>query len=378
MYTLLVEHAAASKAAADVARKDDSAEDALGPQTESIAFSAGNPRVEHMTGVVHLFRDLSEPSATDDASPVAHPVRASQHASIAPSASPRSAPHALQPPRPRRKSTHTRDAGIASCLPQADRSATLCCLSLPGDMSVANFCTFCGAYLAEMSEMRVLRREGGGQRTLQMVLLYFRSQEVADGFFDDHNGKPVGRLAGAPLPEPARAAAACRPPAWRPRGHSTAPWPAPPERRPQQPWGPAGPERPPPSPASAPPPPRRAVLAAGARGAVPPGVRARRAAAGRHGGLAARGGGGADRAAQLPRVPGAAGRAHQRRGHHGLQPPLPRRVPAQVGRRVVPRVQVRGQGLVVPGLEVLVVREPWRAGAGAGAGAAALEPRCCR
>jgi hypothetical protein len=57
-------------------------------------------------------------------------------------------------------------------------------------MSVANFCTFCGAYLAETSEMRVLRREGA-QRSLQMVLLYFRSQQVADGFFDDHNGKPV-------------------------------------------------------------------------------------------------------------------------------------------------------------------------------------------
>jgi hypothetical protein len=76
MYTLLVEKAAASKAV-ELGRKEDSAEDAspLGPHAESISFSAGNPRVEHITGVVHLFRDLSAPSAADDASPLAHPVR---------------------------------------------------------------------------------------------------------------------------------------------------------------------------------------------------------------------------------------------------------------------------------------------------------------
>jgi hypothetical protein len=34
-------------------------------------------------------------------------------------------------------------------------SATLCCLALPADMSVAQFCTFIGAYLAEVSSLQV-------------------------------------------------------------------------------------------------------------------------------------------------------------------------------------------------------------------------------
>lgn len=59
---------------------------------------------------------------------------------------------------------------------------------------MANFCTFCGAYLAEMAEMRVLRREGS-TRSVSMVLLYFKTQEVADSFYDDHNGRPVRGLA---------------------------------------------------------------------------------------------------------------------------------------------------------------------------------------
>ena len=39
--------------------------------SDSVGFSAGNPRVEHITGVVHLFRHI--PPGAEDA-PVALPV----------------------------------------------------------------------------------------------------------------------------------------------------------------------------------------------------------------------------------------------------------------------------------------------------------------
>lgn len=40
---------------------------------------------------------------------------------------------------------------------QAEVSQTLCCLAIPADMSVANFCTFIGAYLGEVRSMQVRR-----------------------------------------------------------------------------------------------------------------------------------------------------------------------------------------------------------------------------
>ena len=41
-----------------------------------MAFTAGNPRVEHITGVVHLYRDVpadsaAQPSGSDAAAPAA-------------------------------------------------------------------------------------------------------------------------------------------------------------------------------------------------------------------------------------------------------------------------------------------------------------------
>lgn len=73
---------------------------------------------------------------------------------------------------------------------QDSRGLQLCCLALPGDMSVAEYCTFCGAYLEHIREMRVLRRESS-QRALCMVLIRFDCQDNADGFFVANNGKPV-------------------------------------------------------------------------------------------------------------------------------------------------------------------------------------------
>lgn len=55
--------------------RQDSKADQVDDQIDSIAFSAGNPRVEHITGVVHLFKEVpasSQPVGPIPALPVHH------------------------------------------------------------------------------------------------------------------------------------------------------------------------------------------------------------------------------------------------------------------------------------------------------------------
>jgi hypothetical protein len=54
--------------------------------------------------------------------------------------------------------------------PQSERGTLLAILAIPADMSVANLCTFCAAYLVGIREMRVLRRKSA-QRSVCMVLI---------------------------------------------------------------------------------------------------------------------------------------------------------------------------------------------------------------
>lgn len=49
-------------------------------------------------------------------------------------------------------------------LMQAEVSQTLCCLAIPADMSVANFCTFIGAYLGEVRSMQVGQLQAAPQQ----------------------------------------------------------------------------------------------------------------------------------------------------------------------------------------------------------------------
>ena len=75
------------------------------------------------------------------------------------------------------------------CDLQTDRSERLCVLAMPLDMGVAEFCSFVGAYLPKLREMRVVRREDG--KTVCLILLRFDSLETADSFFQDFDDKPV-------------------------------------------------------------------------------------------------------------------------------------------------------------------------------------------
>lgn len=62
-------------------------------------------------------------------------------------------------------------------------------LAMPLDMGVAEFCSFVGAYLPKLREMRVVRREDG--KSVCLILLRFDSLETADSFFHDFHDKPV-------------------------------------------------------------------------------------------------------------------------------------------------------------------------------------------
>ncbi len=72
---------------------------------------------------------------------------------------------------------------------QDGRGERLCVLALPADMGVAEFCSFVGAYLPQIKEMRLVRREEG--RTACMVLLRFMTKANTDEFYLHFNNKPV-------------------------------------------------------------------------------------------------------------------------------------------------------------------------------------------
>ncbi|KAL4430038.1 hypothetical protein ABPG77_004408 [Micractinium sp. CCAP 211/92] len=141
-----------------------------GVETESdhILFSAGNPRVEHMVGRVHLYRHLpqgSSSSATD-----LKQKQAAGGSGAGPSGE-----------------TEREPAGEGAGLPPG-RNEQLCILALPADMGFAELCTFMGAYFEHVREVRLVRREG--RSSVCLVLLRFESQLWADDFFSDFNGKP--------------------------------------------------------------------------------------------------------------------------------------------------------------------------------------------
>jgi len=118
------------------------------PLAQTVDVASGNPAVEQICGVVHLFRD-----------------------------------------------TMTRDeAGERPARQVPDgRSPELACLSVPADMALSEFCRFLGGYLPQITSMRVVRKRPDAAATY-MVLLAFGEQGAADEFFLDCNGAPFSSL----------------------------------------------------------------------------------------------------------------------------------------------------------------------------------------
>eukprot|EP00210_Caulerpa_lentillifera_P001482 g1422.t1 len=101
----------------------------------SIDFSVGNQRVEHITGVIHLYKKSTIP-----------------------------------------------DGGELV-------SDQLCVLAVPQHLGVQEFCSLCGPHLKLIKEMRFLRREQS-RETVFMVYLRFIDNESAQCFFQEKNGQP--------------------------------------------------------------------------------------------------------------------------------------------------------------------------------------------
>lgn len=118
---------------------------------EQLDFSAGNPRVEHVTGVVHLYRELEDV--------------------------------------PKESGREADDMGPGEVGLPKGRNCQICVMSTPPDMGFAEFCTFLGLYFEKVKQIRLVRRDGG--KACHLVLLSFCDQESADGFYREYNSKPV-------------------------------------------------------------------------------------------------------------------------------------------------------------------------------------------
>ncbi|OVA12903.1 zinc finger protein [Macleaya cordata] len=104
--------------------------------TQAFPFSSGNPRIEEIRGIMHLYReDIS------------------------------SAP---------------------SNLP-VGRKPLICVLAVPNHMTYADFCQFCGSFIQHTLEMRIVRNDG--MEDQYSVLIRFDSQDSADNFYKHFNGK---------------------------------------------------------------------------------------------------------------------------------------------------------------------------------------------
>eukprot|EP00208_Stichococcus_sp_RCC1054_P005045 CAMPEP_0206147946 /NCGR_PEP_ID=MMETSP1473-20131121/35096_1 /ASSEMBLY_ACC=CAM_ASM_001109 /TAXON_ID=1461547 /ORGANISM="Stichococcus sp, Strain RCC1054" /LENGTH=183 /DNA_ID=CAMNT_0053545105 /DNA_START=326 /DNA_END=873 /DNA_ORIENTATION=- len=118
--------------------------------SDSIAFSAGNPRVEFVQGVVHLYRGV-QPADT--------PATWADHV--------KGSPEAL--------------------------GNQLAVLAVQPEMGVSEFCDFLGGFLASVREMRFVRRDDVPRGDC-LVLLTFDTPATAARFYQQHNQKPFWTL----------------------------------------------------------------------------------------------------------------------------------------------------------------------------------------
>jgi hypothetical protein len=128
---------------------------AAAADVQALPFFSGNPRVERVSGVVHLYR----PTLSDGAAAGSPGVGAS---------------------------------AAVSALPATD---TMCVLGVPGSLAVSDFCQFCGAMLPRISDMRLVRDEDarGDDVFRYAVLLRFDTPAAAVEFYRFYHGRAVRR-----------------------------------------------------------------------------------------------------------------------------------------------------------------------------------------
>ncbi|KAI3463441.1 hypothetical protein Pfo_020104 [Paulownia fortunei] len=108
---------------------------------QALHFSSGNPRIEEIRGVMHLYRN---------------------------------------------------DVASSSAQLPVERKPLICVLGVPNHMTYADFCQFCGSFIQHMLEMRIVRTEGLEDR--YSVLIRLEDQNSADSFYKHFNGKRFSSL----------------------------------------------------------------------------------------------------------------------------------------------------------------------------------------
>ncbi|KAL0429756.1 UNVERIFIED_CONTAM: BRAP2 RING ZnF UBP domain-containing protein 2 [Sesamum radiatum] len=108
---------------------------------QALHFSSGNPRIEEIRGVMHLYRD---------------------------------------------------DVASSSAQFPVERKPLISVLGVPNHMTYADFCKFCGSFIQHMLEMRIVRTEGLEDR--YSILIRFDNQTSADSFYKHFNGKRFSSL----------------------------------------------------------------------------------------------------------------------------------------------------------------------------------------
>lgn len=121
---------------------------------DSVSFSVGNPRVEHVRGVAHLYRNLTSGNI------------------------------------PNKQSEQSSDC----VTPQPDSLGShLAVLAVQPEMGVSEFCTFVGGFLPSVRTMRFVRQDNTSQGDC-LVLLQFESDARAAQFYKQHNNQPFWTL----------------------------------------------------------------------------------------------------------------------------------------------------------------------------------------
>ncbi|KAK6153763.1 hypothetical protein DH2020_013402 [Rehmannia glutinosa] len=108
---------------------------------QALHFSSGNPRIEEIRGVVHLYHD---------------------------------------------------DVASSSAQLPVDRKPLISVLGVPNHMTYADFCQFCGSFIHHILEMRIVRTEGLEDR--YSILIRLDDQNSADSFYKHFNGKRFSSL----------------------------------------------------------------------------------------------------------------------------------------------------------------------------------------
>ncbi|GAB4818298.1 hypothetical protein N2152v2_005344 [Parachlorella kessleri] len=179
-------HGEASSSSADATPAAVAAE-----EVDEVSFSAGNPRVEHITGVMHLYRHIpaDEQPQQQQQGDGGGWASQSNRRTFRQAAGGSDLPPAQGDSSPAAAAASTPSSPFAPLAFPAGRNEQLCILALPADMGFAELCTFLGGYFPKVRELRLVRREGG-KASLCSVLVRFDEQAAADDFYTNFNGKP--------------------------------------------------------------------------------------------------------------------------------------------------------------------------------------------